>query len=265
MTAAPARRVIVTRPRQQAASALAELRELGLEAEALPLIGIESLDDACALHVVREQWQRLRHRRLVMFVSANAVAAFFDARPEGAAWPPGTLAASTGPGTTAALRANGVPSEAIVEPEASAARFDSEALWERLAALDWHGQAALIVRGEQGRDWLADTLRAAGAEVSFVAAYRRVAPRWSAQERALLGEALAEPGRHCWHFSSSEALVHLRALVPDADWSSSVALATHPRIAEAVRQAGFGEVRIVAASPAAVARALAEWIEGSAR
>ena len=41
-----------------------------------------------------------------------------------------------------------------------------------------------------------------------------------------------------WLFSSSEAVGHL----PAADWSQARAVATHPRIAEAVRAAGWGVV-----------------------
>ncbi|MDQ3273162.1 MAG: uroporphyrinogen-III synthase, partial [Pseudomonadota bacterium] len=41
-----------------------------------------------------------------------------------------------------------------------------------------------------------------------------------------------------WLFSSSEAVGHL----PPGDWSQGRALATHPRIAEAARAAGWGVV-----------------------
>ena len=68
---------------------------------------------------------------------------------------------------------------------------------------------------------------------------------------AVLATAAAQPQQMVWHFSSSEAAGNLRQLGsrsgPDAtvnapDWSRSVALATHPRIAEAVRQLGFARV-----------------------
>jgi hypothetical protein len=38
-----------------------------------------------------------------------------------------------------------------------------------------------------------------------------------------------------------------------------VALASHPRIAEAARALGFGQVDVVAVQPEAVAAAVAQW------
>jgi uroporphyrinogen-III synthase len=100
----------------------------------------------------------------------------------------------------------------------------------------------VVVRGDGGRDWLADRLRDRGAEVGFVQAYRRRLPELSAAQRDLLAVALAAPSRHCWLFSSSQAVAHLRELAPQSDWSSSCAFATHPRIAATLRDAGFGSV-----------------------
>ena len=247
-------RLIVTRPAAQAARWVQELRALGVDAQALPLLEIAPPADAAPLHAA---WQALPVSALAMFVSANAVQHFFAARPDGLTWPAGVLAGSTGPGTTHALRAAGVDPDDIVEPAADAQAFDSEALWARLAAREWAGRRALVVRGEDGRDWLADTLRARGATVDFVAAYRRLAPVPDAAGRALLQAALAAPQAHAWLLTSSEAAQHLGHLAPGADWSASLALASHPRIAATARRIGFGRVEAVAPTPADVARCLA--------
>lgn len=245
-------RLVITRPAAQAAAWVGELRALGLDAVALPLIEIGPPADTAP---VRAAWQGLAACSLVMFVSANAVQHFFE--HASGPWPAGVRAGSTGPGTSAALREAGLGAAAIVEPAADAPRFDSEALWDRLAHEDWNGRRALIVRGEEGRDWLADKLRARGATVAFVAAYRRRAPRLDAVQQQTLQAALREPWRHLWLFSSSEAVGHLRALAPGADWSASRALASHPRIAQAAREAGFGPVHELAAPGAA---AVAAWV-----
>lgn len=230
-------RVIVTRPLAQAAPWVRALQALGIDAVALPLIAIEPADRA----PIAAAWPHLDEAALVMFVSPNAVQHFFDARPQGQAWPATTLAGSTGPGTSAALRAAGIADAQLVEPPADGP-FDTETLWQRLQLMSWQGRRVLIVRGDGGRDWLAQTLRAAGAQVDFVAAYRRRAP---ALDRALVDAALRAPAAHCWHFSSSEAIGHLLAAVPGADWSRSRAEATHPRIADRARRAGFGRVGLV--------------------
>ena len=247
-------RLIVTRPAAQAAAWVQALAALGQDAVALPLIGIGPAPDAGA---VRTAWQRLPGCALAMFVSANAVQQFFALAD--APWPPGVLAGATGPGTVAALLEAGVPAAAVVAPPADAPSFDSEALWQQLTSRDWTGRQVLVLRGEDGRDWLADTLRARGAEVSFVAAYRRLPPQAGTEVQALLSAAQADSRAWLWHFSSSEAVGHLQALVPAARWGASGAIASHPRIAQAALDAGFGHVELAAPTPEAVAALAARW------
>ena len=236
-------RVLVTRPAAQASEWVQQLRAAGLQAEALPLIDIEAASDTAA---VASAWASLPEQAMAIFVSPNAVTSFFAAKPASSVWPEAVLAASPGPGTSKVLRDLGVV--AIVEPAADAPQFDSEALWQQISARDWAGQRVLVVRGTSGRDWIADRLRERGAELSFVAADRPTPPQWSAPQQALLGEALAQPERHVWFFSSSEAIDHLHSLAPQADWARAVAVATHPRIAERARTLGIG--RVLEARPA---------------
>ena len=255
MTAAPeqarALRILVTRPAAQAAEWVADLRANGLTtAVALPLIGIDAVDDPRELI---EAWRALAQHRLVSFVSPNAVQHFFAHRPEGALWPVTVRAGSPGPGTTRALIDARVPAAQIVEPAADAAQFDSESLWAQLRQHDWHGARTLVVRGDGGRDWLADTLRAAGAQVTHVAAYRRCTPRFSAAEQALLHAATAAPAEHLWLFSSSEAIDNLAALAPAGTaWHDARAVATHPRIVARARRLGLASVLETRPSLAAV-------------
>ena len=175
---------------------------------------------------------------------------FFAPRPAGQAGPATLWVASPGPGTSAALRAEGVPPGCLIEPAAEAPQFDSESLWQQLSARPWRGARVLIVRGEGGREWLASQLEAAGAEVHFLAAYRRAAPQLDATARAALADALSWPRQHLWLFSSSEAIGHLQAQLqgqPANDaapaLAASLAVTTHPRIGERARAAGFGQVQ----------------------
>ncbi|HEY6511926.1 MAG TPA: uroporphyrinogen-III synthase [Burkholderiaceae bacterium] len=230
--------LLVTRPQPQADEWAAALRAHGVAAHALPLLQIVPASDPAAAAA----WAALPDHSLVVFVSPGCVASFFAQRPPAGAWPTVTQAAATGPGTSLALREAGVPAAAIVEPPRDAEQFDSEALWRVLATRSWRGRRVLIVRGDGGRDWLADRLREQGAEVAFVQAYRRTLPSLSAPQRALLAAALAAPAHHCWLFSSSQAVAHLGQLAPQSDWSSGCAMATHPRIAQTLRAAGFGTV-----------------------
>ncbi len=251
--------VLVVRPRAQALAWVRELGALGVAARALPLIDILPAPEPARVAAVFAQVAGSGAQPVLVFVSPNAVHGFFDAVAAGAgspAWPAHARAAATGPGTVAALRERGVPDDCVVAPPADAAQFDSEALWSRVAAWPWAGRPAWIVRGNGGRDWLGQQLRDAGADVRVIQSYARAAPALGADERTLLDAAREHPARWVWMFSSSEAVENLRALAPAADWRAARALASHPRIAEAVVAAGFGAVAIVAPTAAAVALAL---------
>ena len=233
--------LLVTRPAPQATAWVDKLRDKGLQAEALPLIAIEPITDTM---VLRDAWHLLPQRDLAMFVSPNAVTGFFAARPAARTWPRALRAAATGPGTVEALVAAGVPQALCVAPRA--APFDSTALWAVLQHEDWTGRTALIIRGDGGRDEFAQALRAGGAKIAFVQAYQRHAPVWSDDERTLALSAIDAPGQHVWLLSSAEAIDHLLVLVtalrPGTEWRHSIAVASHPRIAQRARRAGFGRV-----------------------
>ena len=243
-------RLLVTRPRPQCSPWVEGLRSHGVDAHALPLIDILPPPDEAA---VAAQWPRLAGDALVFFASPNAVERFFAARPPALAWPADLPAAAPGPGSAQALRDAGVAR--IVEP-VQAARFDSEAVWSRLEAWPWQGASVLVVRGDGGRDWLAERLRSRGAQVRFVQAYARALPAPTVQEQRLLHEALEAPEAHVWHFSSAQAIDHLERLVAGTDWSHARAIASHPRIAERARALGFGVVLEAPPTVHAVAAAL---------
>ena len=76
--------------------------------------------------------------------------------------------------------------------------------------------------------------------VEFVVAYTRGAPRLT-PEQTTLAHAAAGDGSW-WLLSSSEALAHLASAAPGLALHTARALATHPRIAQAARAAGFGRV-----------------------
>lgn len=248
MSAARHARVLVTRPAAQAESWVEELRARGVDAEALPLIEIAAVLDPAPL---RAAWDTLAERSLVVFVSANAVQHFFAARPEAHAWPAGVVAGAPGPGTANALRVAGCPDAAIVSPSSDAAQFDSEALWQRLQGRPWRGARVLVVRGDGGRDWLADRLAEAGAQIEALSAYRRLPPSFAGVARERLDAALASEDV-VWLFSSSEAIANLARAAGSSGWARARAVATHPRIAARARGLGFGVVVEAGASVDAV-------------
>ncbi len=252
-------RIIVTRPQREALFWVSEFRSRGLDAVALPLIHIAASPD---VDVVTRSWRGLQAYQAVMFVSSNAVNYFFQSN-EALAGDKWTLNAiksrawATGPGTRQALMAQSVPASCIDAPAADSKQFDSEALWGRVQAQVKKGDKVLIVRGcstdqnaagdvaMNGRPWLAEQLTAAGVQVDFVVSYQRSAPVFDSAEQQLMAAASGDGS--LWLLSSSEAVANLMQLAESVpfsspDWSKARALATHPRIAQAARAAGFGVV-----------------------
>lgn len=260
--------LVVTRPEAQALDWVRQLQTLGAAAIALPLLRIVAADDSA--DAIRQAWATLAERRLVMFVSPNAVAQFFALRPASLDWPDEAspapvIAGATGPGTVAALRGHGVPAQSIAAPNADATSFDAEALWrDALSDVDWRAASVLVVRGDGGRDWLADRLGAAGAQVQMLCAYRQLGPSWNENESARLDHILARPQGHVWLFSSSQAIHHLVQRIttvrPDAArlLAALGAITTHPRIATSARSLGLGRVASCAPCPGEVYAALQE-------
>lgn len=253
-------RVIVTRPEREAERWVDQLSARGFEAVALPLISIGPVTGQPAHQSLESAWRQIGAYFAVMFVSVNAVVHFFASKPGFAVTPWDASAIDSGadqnspvrcwapgPGTAHALRDAGVPSQAIDAPSAeSGARFDSQALWQQVRSSVPDGARVLIVHGSDAgapvaaRDWLARQLAGAGAQVQTVAAYARGAPPFSAAQAQLARQA-AQDGS-VWLFSSSQAIRHLVQWLPAQDWRRARAVATHPRIAEAARQAGFAVV-----------------------
>lgn len=264
--------MLVTRPEQDARLWVADLQAHGIPAQALPLIHIGPCQHPQAQAMLRAARRGLADYDAVMFVSGNAATYFFDVDSGSGsgsgsdsdsnlaphlysdplqifqqhslrAWTPG-------PSTARVLCKLGMAPEHIDGPAPQAAQFDSEALWEQVAAQIGPRSRVLIVRGTtagaalgdgHGRDWLAEQIRTAGGQVDFAVAYERGAPVFSTVQHALAQQA-AQDGT-LWLLSSSEALGHLRTALPAQDWHLARALATHQRIAAAARALGFGQVQ----------------------
>ena len=256
-------RVLVTRPALDAQHWVQLLKQNGFLAEAFPLIEIAPLTAVVDVEAMEQVLHTLGRYSALMFVSSNAVSHFFGSKEAAApsihSRPAIKDIATTvrflapGPGTAAALRAVGVPQDQIDAPSLDAAQFDSDALWQVIGGQDWAGRRVLIVRGKgevnhslqahaPGRDWLAQQWLAAGASVEFVSVYERRSPHLSAAQIDQAKSAAAVGA--VWLFSSSEAVANLleQTGLAGVDWHQSRAIATHPRIAQAARAAGWGVV-----------------------
>lgn len=235
--------VVITRPRAQAEGLARAVAAIGRRPVILPLLEIAPLEDSSGLRAVLADLERYA---LVAFVSPNAIDAAFAHRPE---WPRTVPLAVLGEGSRAALARHGVvEANATILGPLDPTRSDSEHL---LAALDLAalaGKRVLIVRGESGRELMADSFRAAGAEVSLVPAYRRSVPRLDAQLAAQLRSLVETPND--WIITSSEALRGLFSLLDELDpgcvsqMRGQHLIVPHARIAAVAAELGVTRVTL---------------------
>lgn len=212
----------------------------------LPLLAIRPLPNGGELP---EALAAMRPEDLVVFVSPRAVAAAAEVRPL-PDWPAAQVAA-VGAATGRALSDAGCR-EALL-PDGSE---DSEGLLDRLGGLSMTDRRVWIIRGETGRELLAETLTARGARTQFVAVYRReCAP---APERVPAGHD------RLWIVTAPQALDCLAALAPVADDElsgllDSTLLVINDRARDRARALGFRGPIALAGGPAPATLAEAAW------
>ncbi|MDP2787209.1 MAG: uroporphyrinogen-III synthase [Pseudomonadota bacterium] len=192
--------VLVTRPVEQAARLMARLQAL----DAMPLL-FPALAIQASAHPqdLRAALAGVDRYDLHLFVSPTAVQFGLAALPS--VQVKNLRAAAIGNGTATALRAGGV--ENIVAPKGGA---DSEHLLALPQLAQLAGQRVLIFRGEGGRELIADTLRARGAEVDYAECYRRVCPQ---TDPAPLLQAFAQQQIQAITVFSGETLDNLLAML----------------------------------------------------
>ena len=248
------KRFLVTRPEGQADQLLAGIRALGGDVTHIPFLAIEPAIDQAALKQIADH---LPQYRACIFISANAVqCAWSGLAPQG--WPRTLAAATVGPGTARVLLARGVSH--IIVP---ARRFDSEGLLAEpdFAENQCHGQAFALIRGEGGRDFLAQTLRERGAQVDEAAVYRR---RLHPAALSRLAEWLAAgaPAASTLLVSSSESLQRVleqAAPLLVEQLRSATLLVPHPKIADSAQRLGCKRVFTSAGGDAGLLEALRSY------
>ena len=240
-------RVVIGRPREQAASQLQLFAEAGAEVLALPLIDIQPPLDPLPLQRAATQ---LATYDLLILVSPSAVDMAMPQLLQGREWPATLQLALVGRGSAAALRR-----WLAVEPLLPQTGADSEALLQLPELQSLAGKRVLLLRGNGGRDLLADTLRQRGAQLDIVEAYRRALP--SVDLSPLFQDRLT-----ALLLTSSEALANLLQMAGESrrqSLQSLVIFAIHPRIAEFARSLGFTQVLLAAGGDVAMLAAVCEW------
>jgi len=163
--------VVVTRPREQAASLVEPLEHLGAEVLLAPTIRIvpRTLDDEIVRVVVND----LAGYRLIIFTSANGVQVFLGYLTElglPLASLDDAIVAAVGPKTASALEERGVTCDVVADD------FVAEGLLDTLEkrAVAPAGTRVLIPSSRLARAVLPDALRANGAIVDVLPVYDTV-------------------------------------------------------------------------------------------
>jgi len=246
------RRILVTRPGAQAGTLAGLIAEHGGEAVCFPLIEIGATDDPEAL---RQAITQLDDYSLAVFISPNAVTYSLPQILAVRVWPAGLQAGAIGPGTVAQLNANGL-AEVIAPDE----RFDSAALLERaeLQAESVAGKKVLILRGNGGREELAENLRERGAQVDAVTVYHRSPPA----DPALLLSLLRNTTLDALTISSSEGLRNLQALLDTENtdvFHRTPVFVPHQRIADVATGLGWKDVVLTRPADAGIIESLCAY------
>jgi uroporphyrinogen-III synthase len=239
--------ILITRPARQAAGLARRIDALGGRPIVFPAIVILPPEDP---HALARAHAALPGYDFAVFVSANAVE---YGAPDPRRWPAGLVALAPGSGTAEALADVGIENVRV-----PATTFDSDGLLALPELAHAAGRRVLIFRGDGGREQLGDALRARGAQVDYVACYRRAKPQSGA---AGLAEAFAGRRIDAVTVTSSEGLDNLWALLDDATralWRAGPTFVPHPRIAEHARALGLQAVE-TAGGDAGLIAGLLQW------
>ncbi|MDE2431208.1 MAG: uroporphyrinogen-III synthase, partial [Burkholderiales bacterium] len=163
--------IVVTRPIEQAREFVKLAPALAGRTEIFSLLEIHPLENRSC---VTEMVARLNEFSLVVFVSPNAINAFLRSVHH---WPMAIPIAVMGEGSRKALVANSIfETNAKIFSPRNLLKTDSETLLLELDLTQLSGKKVLIIRGETGRELLADALRSHDIEVVTLPVYRRSAP-----------------------------------------------------------------------------------------
>lgn len=235
--------VIVTRPAHAGKRLFARIVQRGYAAAWWPAFDVLPAPDAAA---VRAALARLAAYQLAIFVSANAVSATRALLVS--PWPAETMIGAVGSSTHAAIEAELQPASGSVVAPMDHNEAGSEAFWQawqRVAATRKPVRRVLVLRAEEGRNWLTERFVESGAEVDAVAVYARHPKRLSADDLRHLHQCVAAGTNALTIFSSTEAIAALDVQVGTvgAAWlRAGTAIACHPRIARQLAAIGFARV-----------------------
>ncbi|TWI57512.1 uroporphyrinogen-III synthase [Pseudomonas duriflava] len=244
-------RLLLTRPADECAAMAAALAEKGIYSASLPLLAIEPLPET-----PEQRTLMLDLDRYAAVIAVSKPAARLGLERVDRYWPQPPLHQTwfaVGAATGEILETYGLSVHCPEQHEDSEGLLAHPAL---TAALDIPDPHVLILRGEGGREALAETLRTQGVKVDYLELYRRVLPDYP---QNALTERITAERLNAVMVSSGQSFTHLHAMAgPHWPVVSKLPLfVPSARVAELARVAGAQRViTCQGASTAAVLAAL---------
>jgi uroporphyrinogen-III synthase len=248
-------RLLLTRPADESAALGSLLAEQGIFSSSLPLLDIVPIP---ASDTMRDVIRGLDRYCAVIVVSKPAARISLELLDRFCLQAPRVKWFTVGAATAQILEERGLDVSFPREGDDSEALLELANLREAVARPD---SRVLILRGEGGRELLAERLRERGASVDYLELYRRELPQYppTALPKRIESERL-----NALVVSSGQGFEHLHQLAGDA-WPRLAQLplfVPSPRVAELARAAGARTVvDCRGASAAALLTALREHPE----
>ncbi|AXO60064.1 uroporphyrinogen-III synthase [Ectopseudomonas oleovorans] len=224
-------RLLLTRPAEDCAALAQTLGAQGVFSHCMPLLAIEALDETPEQ---RSAFADLQRYCAVIVVSKPAARIGLQLLAQHGAPTPDLPWFSVGAATAAVLAEQGLGVHFPDLGDDSEALLALPALQQAIAA---PAPRVLILRGEGGREFLAESLRSQGVSVDYLPLYRRVLPQYAPGE---LSRQVRAERLNGLVVSSGQGFEHLLQLAGD-DWSALARLplfVPSPRVAEQARAAG---------------------------
>lgn len=239
--------VVLTRPQGKNEDLATALEEQGVNTLVLPALSLSSTITALPTHYLPVNFD------LLVFVSAQAARYYLAALAAvGQTFTAKQRIATVGAASAQPFYETGLADRVqLIHPPADHPYQDSEALWELLQPQLAEFDQILLVRGQQGREWLSNKLIAADKKLTRCCIYERLPAIWSANDITYLRQALAQPKNVTMLLSSSESTQAIYTTINNLGllqaWLQINFVAIHPRIAECLQDVtAFSSTQIAA-------------------
>ncbi len=243
--------VMITRPEHQARGLQQLITDAGGVPYMYPLLAIQPATDVQPLASILNH---LDHYQLAIFVSPNAVNFGMELIHAHGGLPLEMRTATVGQSSARLFQ----ELNSFDVDYCPATDFSSDGLLAMPALQDIRGQRILIVRGQSGREKLADTLRQRGAEVIYLPVYQRLPAECDSDQ---LTEAIKQKKIDIISLTSGEALDHLFDLVEPALLTPMPFVVVNSRLAQRLQERGVtGQILVTTeASDAGILETLQQW------